>query len=381
MAAHHHTHFPAFLNTVWVKAVVVALMAVVCVSGRDIGGVLFHVLVESYLTVAVFVALTLVIIYGLERILGFDLARYNRKNPSSQVLISAGLGALPGCGGAIIVLTQYVNGYISFGSVVAVLISTMGDAAFLLIAKEPSTALFVIVISTVVAVITGVMVDKIHGRDFMEVKIKPGKKYEPKTSKGPPSYIRDFTRFIAFIVFFPGVIAGILMAFQVDVPHDMQDVLGGFGIFLLLGVWALLTDKNPLVNYATETSDQNLVRRTMDETAFIIIWVILAFFLYDVAVYIFDIQLENIFATVGWFIPLIGVLIGFIPGCGPQIIVTTLYINGIIPLSAQLGNAISNDGDALFPAIALAPKAAILATLYSGVPALVVSYTYFFLFE
>lgn len=381
MAAHHHTHFPAFLNTVWVKAGVVALMAVVCVSGRDIGGVLFHVLVESYLTVAVFVALTLVIIYGLERILGFDLAKYNRKNPSSQVLISAGLGALPGCGGAIIVLTQYVNGYISFGSVVAVLISTMGDAAFLLIAKEPSTALFVIVISTVVAVITGVMVDKIHGRDFMEVKIKPGKKYEPKTSKGPPPYIRDFTRFIAFIVFFPGVIAGILMAFQVDVPHDVQDVLGGLGIFLLLGVWALLTDKNPLVNYATETSDQNLVRRTMDETAFIIIWVILAFFLYDVAVYIFDIQLENIFATVGWFIPLIGVLIGFIPGCGPQIIVTTLYINGIIPLSAQLGNAISNDGDALFPAIALAPKAAILATLYSGVPALVVSYTYFFLFE
>ena len=30
--------------------------------------------------------------------------------------------------------------------------------------------------------------------------------------------------------------------------------------------------------------------------------------------------------------------------------------------SAQLANAISNDGDALFPAIAIAPKAAILAT-------------------
>ena len=50
-------------------------------------------------------------------------------------------------------------------------------------------------------------------------------------------------------------------------------------------------------------------------------------------------------------------------------------------LSAELGNAISNDGDALFPAIALAPKAAILATIYSAFPAIIVAYGYFILFE
>ena len=71
---------------------------------------------------------------------------------------------------------------------------------------------------------------------------------------------------------------------------------------------------------------------------------------------------------------------GFLPGCGPQIVVTTFYINGSIPLSAEIGNAISNDGDALFPAIALAPKAAVIATLYSAVPAMIVAYGYMFLF-
>ena len=81
------------------------------------------------------------------------------------------------------------------------------------------------------------------------------------------------------------------------------------------------------------------------------------------------------------FVPLIAILFGFIPGCGPQIIVTTYYLNGYIPLSAELGNAISNDGDALFPAIALAPKSAILATLYSGIPAVIVAYSYMLLFE
>jgi hypothetical protein len=45
----------------------------------------------------------------------------------------------------------------------------------------------------------------------------------------------------------------------------------------------------------------------------------------------------------------------------------------------MIGNAISNDGDALFPAIALAPKMAIIATLYSAIPALIISYTFLFL--
>ena len=79
--------------------------------------------------------------------------------------------------------------------------------------------------------------------------------------------------------------------------------------------------------------------------------------------------------------PIIAILFGFLPGCGPQIVVATFYLNGYIPLSAELGNAISNDGDALFPAIAICPKEAILATVYSAIPAIIVAYSYFFLFE
>lgn len=91
--------------------------------------------------------------------------------------------------------------------------------------------------------------------------------------------------------------------------------------------------------------------------------------------------MEALFSAWQPMLPLIAILIGFLPGCGPQILVTTFYLNGLIPLSAQLGNAISNDGDALFPAIAMAPKAAILATLYTAVPALLVAYGWYFLME
>ena len=40
------------------------------------------------------------------------------------------LGALPGCGGAVVVITA-LQGEYSIGAMVAALIATMGDAAFL----------------------------------------------------------------------------------------------------------------------------------------------------------------------------------------------------------------------------------------------------------
>ena len=57
------------------------------------------------------------------------------------------------------------------------------------------------------------------------------------------------------------------------------------------------------------------------------------------------------------------------------------YLAGLVPLSAQIGNTISNDGDALFPAIAIAPKVAIVATLYSAVPAIMIAYGWMYCME
>ena len=73
------------------------------------------------------------------------------------------------------------------------------------------------------------------------------------------------------------------------------------------------------------------------------------------------------------------ILIGFIPGCGPQIMITSMFVSGQIPMAAQIGNSISNDGDALFPALAISARVAILATLYSAVPAIIVAYLWYYL--
>ena len=111
------------------------------------------------------------------------------------------------------------------------------------------------------------------------------------------------------------------------------------------------------------------------------LWVIAGFLAYELAVHFTGSGVEELFDVWRPVVPFIAVVVGFLPGCGPQIVVTSLYLAGAVPLSAQIGNAISNDGDALFPAIALAPRAAIMATLYSALPGLILAYAWFVFVE
>ncbi|MCK4711949.1 MAG: arsenic efflux protein, partial [Marinosulfonomonas sp.] len=120
------------------------------------------------------------------------------------------------------------------------------------------------------------------------------------------------------------------------------------------------------------------VTRMAEETSFIVVWVIGAYLAFDYIVTYAGLDLKALFNSIGIFLPMIGILIGFIPGCGPQVLVSTFYINGLVPFSALIGNAISNDGDALFPAIALNPRVAMMATLYSAFPAILIAYLFHF---
>ena len=172
-----------------------------------------------------------------------------------------------------------------------------------------------------------------------------------------------------------GVASGIL-----KIPEGFSLVAssGLAGATLSIFMWSL----NPLSDFQCSTDrSRNLLSRVADTTNFVTTWVICGFLTFEIFIYFTEYNLKAFFEIWLPFVPLIAILFGFLPGCGPQIIVTTFYLNGFIPLSAEIGNAISNDGDALFPAIALAPKAAVLATLYSAVPAVLIAYSYMFLFE
>jgi len=357
------------------------LILTLAFQSGEFGEIIRSSMTDAYLQVSVFVGFTLFIFIGLDSLTKFDITSFLVKTKKFHVPLSAFLGALPGCGGAIIVVTQYIQGRIGFGSLVAVLTATMGDAAFLILAIEPSTGLLIFALGAVVGSITGYVVDIIHGNKFLIQKFDDDGNEEVLAK----TFVSKFNIFW-LLIFMPGFILGILVAFQVNINNliflpnnfELTAIIGSSGAILSIFMWSL----NPLSDFQCSTDkSRGFLSRVVDTTNFVSTWVICGFLVFEIFMFFTSIDLKVFFDIWLPFVPLIAIFFGFLPGCGPQIVVATFYLNGFIPLSAELGNAISNDGDALFPAIALAPKAAVVATIYSAVPAIIVAYSYMYIFE
>lgn len=349
---------------------------------------------DAFWAVSCYVAFTLALYHYLAIVMSGKnrLVALYQSSRSGQVVLASLLGALPGCGGAIVVTTQFVSGRVGFGAVVAVLTSTMGDAAFLLLASEPVTGLLVITIGIVVGCVSGLTVNAIHRDDFL----RPAPPSNALTCQREASHTPLEQTAINLQGAFwkwllpPAMIVAFLGSFQVDVNHLLTlpgmtiEWLGALLAVVSTLLWALTKEIN---DYESTVSEDNKLvsshplQKTAQDTNFVSAWVIVAFLIFELSAHFTGANLATLFSGWGWLLPLMAVAVGMLPGCGPQILVTSLYISGAVPLSAQLANAISNDGDALFPAIAMAPKAALMATVYSSIPALLVGYGYFLMFE
>lgn len=362
--------------------------------------IMLSAIADAYIAVGVFVAITLFAYYFAEKRFGLNIDALEHKAPIYQITVAAILGALPGCGGAIIVVSQYAAGRVGFAALVTVLVATMGDAAFLLLAKAPAAGALVIIMGVVVGIFSGLVVNYLHSPDFFK---KPHVKIKTKNCYQLPNYTPSICWLwvVILMLAFP---LTVLSSFQVDSPVfsllgyqlDSTLLLGVTGALVCVCLWSILPLKTTYRGIVAEDqvalnqqesqssvtkNNTQILSRVIHDTNFIMVWVLLAFLAFELLVHYTGVELALLFNSAVWVAPLIGVIVGFLPGCGPQIIIASLYLQGIAPLSTLLANAISNDGDALFPAIALAPKAALLATLYSAIPALLVGYAVYIIYQ
>lgn len=84
-----------------------------------------------------------------------------KKSRFGQYLLGAFLGAAPGCLGAFTVVSLYSHRTVSFGALVAAMIATSGDEAFVMFAMFPMQALWITGIMLIVAIFAGWITDKL----------------------------------------------------------------------------------------------------------------------------------------------------------------------------------------------------------------------------
>lgn len=326
-------------------------------------------------------------------------------NKKLQPLIGGLIGSIPGCGGTLAIMPLYIQKKLSFGAIVASLISSMGDAAFILIASNFKLYIFVTVIGLITGVITGYIVDLFN----LELKLNlksPKCKTLGRGSLASNSYnkydeldrvahhhgnINKFAYIITHGVGYKLYIAILLIGFVfmtiahsgisssiVEKIHSLEELIAILGI--VSSVIYMICFKKVFKNSNSEEEEnkkgslKEVLIHSVGEISFVITWIFIAYIVYDLSVILIggEEYISNFVLYTGIVSVLIGALLGLIPGCGVQIVLLSFYLKGNVPLGAVIANSISQDGDALFPLIAMDKKSALWATILTTIPALVV---------
>ena len=87
-----------------------------------------------------------------------------KKTKIGQVVIAALLGSVPGCMGGFATVSLYTHRMFSFGALVAMMIASSGDEAFVMLAMIPEQALIMFAVLFVLAIVVGIITDKIYDK-------------------------------------------------------------------------------------------------------------------------------------------------------------------------------------------------------------------------
>ncbi len=346
-----------------------------------------------------------------------------------QPFIGALLGILPGCGGSILIMPLYVKGTVSFGTVIATLIATAGDSAFLTLTQAPVDFIYITLLCLVVGTASGYLTDYLGIGEWLRKKTKKPvienlqKEHEAAEAlldelqcDGHTCRSRDLRHFgheegdeidmllhhgkdagkekrrhllthkgyiVFWVVLSIGFVLGIIELTQIDLNTqlgipNLGYIIGiiGMAIVLLYSFCAsrlLKAQTHEDVEHKLNSLKETLIHNAQ-ETAFVGLWVFVAYLVYEIVVYAIggESVVMGFMTAAGLSSVILGAVLGIIPGCGPQVIFVSLYLKGMFPFSALFANAISQDGDALFPLIALDKKAAFWATVINTVVAFVI---------
>lgn len=324
----------------------------------------------------------------------------------------------------------YVKGSVTFGTVVATLIATAGDSAFVTLTQAPRDFAVVTFICLIVGTVTGYIVDyykigewvrkRSAKTEIANLKIEHEKAEatldemycdNPITCRSSNlrhigheegdeidmilhhttpldtsklGYRLTHNSYIVFwVAITVGFVLGVLELMQVDINRlpglpNIGVIVGSLGtlvtvLYMVFSNRLMQAQTHEDVEHKLFSLKETFIHNAQ-ETAFVGTWVFAAYLVYELGVYVAGGEhvVEAALASTGLASVLLGALVGVIPGCGPQVVFVSLYLKGMFPFAALLANAISQDGDALFPLIAMDRKAAFWATVVNTIVAIIV---------
>jgi len=123
----------------------------------------WDVILDNFLMtckIIIMVTILLIIVEYLELKYAGKIREKLTGRPINQYVLASLLGAVPGCTDAFLIVSLYIHGLVGFGALVAVMLSTAGDEAFIMLAMAPEAALKIFAITIALGIIGGFLADK-----------------------------------------------------------------------------------------------------------------------------------------------------------------------------------------------------------------------------
>ncbi|MGM9786073.1 MAG: putative manganese transporter [Candidatus Cryptobacteroides sp.] len=351
-----------------------------------------------------------------------------RKTKTGQVVIAALLGSIPGCMGGFATVSLYTHGLFSFGALIAMMIASSGDEAFVLLAMVPDKAMMIFMILFVVAVAAGIITDmvkdrlhrrKCHKADHSECCDIPDcqegyvvhdpEQEHPHEHKGHGRHFgwKRCVMFIGLALFIAALATGRLShehgteghdghehhcectcahgdgahgelehghiheddhataSFKIDLlSEDWMNVLFAGLSVIVLVVLILASD-----HFIEEHLWNHIVRKHLPT---IFAWTFGVLLVIGIGLQYIDI--EDWISDNTILMILLATAVGIIPESGPHLVFVTLYAAGLVPMPVLLASCISQDGHASIPLLAESKKGFISAKLINCAVALIVGF-------
>ena len=307
-----------------------------------------------------------------------------RQNRFGQVVLGAGLGLIPGCMGGFAAVSMFSHKLLSFGALVAMMIATSGDEAFIMLAMIPKQALLLMGILLVVAVVAGLLVDRFtkpHSHphegcaDGYQIHDE-----DEKTETDDKSTLRNMRHasaerialLLGVVLFIIALAFGMLEHDHEETSHTQINIFDEywmnliFAIVSLFVVWFIASAPEHVVK---EHLWEHIIRKHFLS---IFLWTFGALLVIQVGLHYFDIE-TLISNNIPWMI-LLAVLIGIIPESGPHLLFVTLFATGVVPFSVLLASSISQDGHASLPLLAESKRSFVKAKIVNAVVAAVAGF-------
>lgn len=279
-------------------------------------------------------------------------------NKWMQYLLAVILGGTPGCLGAFAAVAMCSHGVISIGALVAAMIATSGDEAFVMLAMFPEKAVMLTAILMIIGFAAGWLTDSVLARWLPSV-IRVCNSLVIHMPEACDCYPKDriLTQW-KHLSLERGVLSGALIIFTFSVitgsvgPQEWDWKRITIIICSLSGLFIVATVPE---HFLHEHLWKHIALKHIHR---VFLWTFGALVITNLMVGYF--HLENIIQNNLAVILLLACLLGIIPESGPNLIFVTLFAQGIIPFSILLANSIVQDGHGMLPLLAHSRKAFIM---------------------